>query len=75
MAADRTNLLQVQLTAAEKRHIKTLAASQGLTLRQATLQAFQIWESQLRRPTPTPNPARGMRASADGPTRGQPKPS
>jgi uncharacterized protein (DUF433 family) len=73
MPADRTNLLQVQLTEAEKRHIKTLAVSQGLTLRQATLQAFQTWESQLRRPTPPPNPARGTRARADVPMAGQPK--
>jgi len=43
-----TNLLQVQLTEAEKRHIKTLAVSQGLTLRQATLHAFQAWEFQLQ---------------------------
>jgi uncharacterized protein (DUF433 family) len=74
MPANRTNLLQVQLTEAEKRHIKTLAASQGLTLRQATLQAFQTWESQLRRQTPAPNPARGARASAGAPMPGQPKP-
>lgn len=75
MPANRTNLLQVQLTEAEKRHIKTLAVSQGLTLRQATLEAFQTWESQLRRPTPAPNPARGTRTSADAQRPGQPKPS
>jgi len=48
MRAQGTHLLQVQLTEAEKRHIKTLAVSQGLTLRQATLQAFQAWELQLQ---------------------------
>ncbi len=74
MPANRTNLLQVQLTAAEKRHIKTLAVSQGLTLRQATLHAFQTWELQLRRPTPSPNPARDTRTGADAPMAGQPKP-
>jgi len=48
MRAQNTNLLQVQLTEAEKRHIKALAASQGVTLRQATLRAFAAWESVLR---------------------------
>jgi uncharacterized protein (DUF433 family) len=48
MRTHNTNLLQVQLTEAEKRHIKTLAVSQGLTLRQATLHAFQAWEFQLQ---------------------------
>jgi len=33
----------LNLTEAEKRHIKTLAVSQGLTLRQAILQAFDAW--------------------------------
>ena len=73
MPANRTNLLQVQLTEAEKRHIKTLAVSQGLTLRQATLHAFQTWESQLRRPTPAANPPRDMRARSGWAAAGQPK--
>jgi uncharacterized protein (DUF433 family) len=73
MRAHNTNLLQVQLTEAEKRHIKTLAASQGLTLRQATLQAFQAWAEQLQsRPLPA-DPARGTRAGADLRKPGRPK--
>jgi hypothetical protein len=50
--------LVVRLTQAEKRDIKTLAASQGLTLRQAILHAFAAWEPQLtvRKPA-TPRPA------------------
>ena len=59
MRANNTHLLQVQLTEAEKRDIKTLAASQGLTLRQATLRAFEAWASQLRSPAPAAIPARG----------------
>jgi len=58
MRAQNTHLLQVQLTEAEKRDIKTLAASQGLTLRQATLRAFEAWTLQLQSPAPTPVAAR-----------------
>src|SRR5271165_3559648 len=70
MRAHNTNLLQVQLTEAEKRHIKTLAVSQGLTLRKATLQAFQAWELQLQSRARPADAARGTRAGADS---GQPK--
>src|SRR5271167_1340442 len=70
MRAHNTNLLQVQLTEAEKRHIKTLAVSQGLTLRKATLQAFQAWELHLQSRAHPADPARGKRAGADS---GQPK--
>ena len=59
MRAHNTHLLQVQLTEAEKRDIKTLAASQGLTLKQATLRAFEAWASQLRSRAPAAIPARG----------------
>ena len=70
MRKHNTNLLQVQLTEAEKRHIKTLAVSQGLTLRKATLQAFQAWELQFQSRARPAAPARGTRAGADS---GQPK--
>src|SRR5271166_696774 len=70
MRAQGTHLLQVQLTEAEKRHIKTLAVSQGLTLRKATLQAFQAWELLLQSRARPAAPARGTRAGADS---GQPK--
>ncbi len=65
MRASNTNLLQIQLTEAEKGHIKTLAASQGLTLRQATLQAFQAWELLLQSRSLAAEGGRGTAASAD----------
>ena len=65
MPANQTNLLQVRLTEAEKRRIKALAASQGLTLRQATVQAFEAWAAQLPSRAPAPKPARGTPAAAD----------
>ncbi len=37
----------VRLTEAERRRIKTLAVSQGLTMRESILQAFEAWASQL----------------------------
>src|SRR5271166_1633904 len=37
----------VRLTEAERRRIRTLAVSQGLTMREAILQAFETWASQL----------------------------
>jgi hypothetical protein len=38
----------VRLTEAERRRIKTLAASQGLTMREAIMQAFEAWAAHLR---------------------------
>ena len=73
MPANQTNLLQVRLTEAEKRRIKTLAASQGLTLRQATVQAFEAWASQLPSRAPSPGSARGAPADADLQKPNQPK--
>jgi len=65
MPANQTSLLQVRLTEAEKRRIKTLAASQGLTLRQAAVQAFETWASQLPSRAPAPIPARDTPAASD----------
>jgi hypothetical protein len=42
------NLLQVRLSENEKRNIKTMAASQGLTMREAVLAAFTAWAEKLR---------------------------
>jgi len=42
------NLLQVRLSENEKRNIKMMAVSQGLTLREATLAAFTAWAEKLR---------------------------
>jgi len=47
MPANDTNLLAVRLPEAQKRRIKSLAASQGLTLREALHEAFEAWASQL----------------------------
>lgn len=41
-------LLQIRLTEAEKRYIKTMAANQGMTLREAVLAAFVAWTEKLR---------------------------
>jgi Protein of unknown function (DUF433) len=48
MPQSETKLFQVRLTDAEKRCIKSLAAREGLTLRQAILQAFEAWEERLQ---------------------------
>jgi hypothetical protein len=42
------NLLQVRLSENEKRNIKMMAVSQGMTLREAVLAAFTAWSQQLR---------------------------
>ena len=47
MPANDTKLV-VRLPRADKRRIKGMAATQGLTLGQAILQAFQAWASQLQ---------------------------
>src|SRR5271166_549843 len=72
MPADDTQRFVVRMSAAEKRHIRTLAVSQGLTLRQATLQAFQAWELQLLARSLPADPARGAPASTDSKKPGQP---
>ena len=46
----------VRLTEAERRRIRTLAVSQGLTMREAVVQAFEAWASQLRSGGPTAGP-------------------
>ena len=50
------NLLQVRLTENEKRNIKMMAASQGMTLREATLAAFAAWSQHLRAQAAAPRP-------------------
>jgi Ribbon-helix-helix protein, copG family len=44
-----TKLLSVRLPEAERRRIKALAASQGLTIGEAIREAFEAWASQLQR--------------------------
>ena len=75
MPADTTKkplqLFQVRLTEPEKRRIKTLAVSEGLTLRQATIQAYEAWAAQLRPPAPTADAVAGATAGADSDKPGQ----
>jgi len=54
----------MRLTEAEKRRIKTLAVSQGLTLRQAAVEAFEAWAAQLPSRALPADPARGISADA-----------
>jgi uncharacterized protein (DUF433 family) len=68
-----SQLFQVRLTEAEKRRMKTLAASQGLTLRQATVQAYEAWAAQLRSPPPSADTMAGATAGADSDKPGQSK--
>src|SRR5208337_2324586 len=65
MTASETKLLSVRLPEAEKRRIKIMAASQGVTIRQAIHEAFDAWAAQLQSRTPTPDAARGIPAGAD----------
>jgi hypothetical protein len=48
MPKEERNLLQVRVTEEEKRRIKTLAASQGMTLQEALVEAFDAWEKALK---------------------------
>jgi hypothetical protein len=71
MTANDTKLV-VRLPQADKRHVKSLAAREGLTLRQAILQAVQAWELQLpSRALAVPAP--GRPADADMQKPAQPK--
>ena len=65
MPASETKLLSVRLPEAEKRRIKIMAASQGVTIRQAIHEAFDAWALQLQSRAPTPDAARGAPAGAD----------
>ncbi len=58
-----TKLLSVRLPEAERRRIKSLAASQGLTLAEAIREAFEAWASQLQRQGASPPDALAMALS------------
>jgi hypothetical protein len=60
----------VRLTEAERRRIKTLAASQGLTMREAIILAFEVWASQLRSGRATATPKRGASEGTETAARG-----
>lgn len=68
-----TKLLSVRLPEAERRRIKALAASQGLTLAEAIREAFDAWASQLRRQgAAPPGGTLAMALSAAGPEKPTP---
>jgi len=50
--------IQIRLSDADRRRIKSLAAKQGLTLQDAVVEAFAAWAEKLRSParSPQPNP-------------------
>ena len=48
MPNDRAHLFQVRISEEEKRRIKTLAASQGMTLQKALTEAFAAWAKELK---------------------------
>ncbi len=51
-------LIQIRLSDADRRRIKTLAVKQGLTLQDAVLEAFDAWAEKLRtQPNRPPNSA------------------
>src|SRR5271157_59080 len=72
MLASETKLLSMRLPEAEKRRIKIMAASQGVTIQQAIHEAFDAWALQLQPRAPTPDAARGAPAGADSDTPRQP---
>ena len=72
MLTNETKLLFVRLPEAEKRRIKIMAASEGLTLGQAIHEAFDAWTAHLQSRGRTPDLARGSSAGADSGTPHQP---
>jgi predicted DNA-binding protein/uncharacterized protein (DUF433 family) len=64
MPASETKLLSVRLPEAEKRRIKILAASEGLTIAQAIHEAFDAWVAHLQSRKRAPE-ARGTSAAGD----------
>jgi hypothetical protein len=64
MPASETKLLSVRLPEAEKRRIKILAATEGLTIRQAIHEAFDAWVAYLQSRKRAAEAARGTSAAA-----------
>ena len=48
MTEERSYLFQARISEEERRRIKTLAASQGMTLQKALMEAFSAWERELK---------------------------
>jgi len=61
----------VRMTGAERRRIKTLAASQGLTMREAIVHAFEAWASQLQSGAVLAGPKPTRRRQAERASAGQ----
>ena len=59
MLAKKTKLLAVRLPEADKRRIKSLAASRGLSLQEAIRQAIELWVSQPQPEEPAFEPLPG----------------
>ncbi len=45
---EKTHLFQVRISEEQKRRIKTMAASQGMTLQKALTEAFAAWAKELK---------------------------
>jgi len=72
MPRTEKHLVQIQLSEEQRRWIKTLASSQGMTFQQAVLQAFAAWAEKLhaKRPaTSGPQAVEPKRASSQKPSR------
>ena len=65
LTSERLKLLTVRLPEAEKRRIKSLAASQGMSLQEVVHQALEAWASQF--------PVGGRTASRPGAAKRTPK--
>ena len=72
MPANDTKRFAVLLPEADKRRLKTLAASRGLTLQEALHQAFEAWAAQLQARALAPDPLQGALAGADSEKPGAP---
>jgi hypothetical protein len=68
MPSSETKLLSVRLPAGEKRRIKMLAASEGLTIRQAIHEAFDAWVAQLQSRGRTPEAAKSAAGDSEKPS-------
>ena len=65
MPASETKLLSVRLPEAERRRIKIMAATEGVTIRQAIHEAFDAWASRLQSPAPAADAPHGTPAGTD----------
>jgi|ERR1035438_4572867 hypothetical protein len=63
------SLFQARLSDPDKRRIRALAVSQGLTLTEALLEAFAAWEEKLHAKAPAVPPTQAARPEAGGVSR------